>query len=170
MNALLRWLSLVEAVAVWVGRLAAWITLVCVLILTYEVVMRYFFNAPTRWAHLTSTLLFGLLYVLTGAYALKEKSHVGVDVFYSRLPRKAQAAVNLLGSVFLFLFAGALLLYGWDFFLASWRDREFALDNEAIPIYPFKLAIPLGALLLLMQGLVLALRELAFLLGGAHAD
>ena len=110
------------------------------------------------------------LYVLTGAYALKEKSHVGVDVFYSRLPRKAQAAVNLLGSVFLFLFAGALLLYGWDFFLASWRDREFALDNEAIPIYPFKLAIPLGALLLLMQGLVLALRELAFLLGGAHAD
>ena len=39
-----------------------------------------------------------------------------------------------------------------------------------IAIYPFKLAIPLGALLLLMQGLVLALRELAFLLGGAHAD
>ena len=170
MNALLRWLSWVEAVAVWVGRLAAWITLVCVLILTYEVVMRYFFNAPTRWAHLTSTLLFGLLYVLTGAYALKEKSHVGVDVFYSRLPRKAQAAVNLLGSVFLFLFAGALLLYGWDFFLASWRDREFALDNEAIPIYPFKLAIPLGALLLLMQGLVLALRELAFLNPGLTID
>jgi len=69
MNALLRWLSWVEAVAVWVGRLAAWITLVCVLILTYEVVMRYFFNAPTRWAHLTSTLLFGLLYVLTVATA-----------------------------------------------------------------------------------------------------
>ena len=40
MNALLRWLSWVEAVAVWVGRLAAWITLVCVLMLTYEVVLR----------------------------------------------------------------------------------------------------------------------------------
>ncbi|MCS6867538.1 TRAP transporter small permease subunit, partial [Thermus sp.] len=85
MNTLLRLVGLVEAISLWSGRLAAWLTLAAVLILTVEVVRRYFFNAPTQWAHEVSTLLFGLLYVLTGAYALRERAHVGVDVFYARL-------------------------------------------------------------------------------------
>lgn len=162
---LLRLLSLVDTLSLWSGRLAAWLTLLAVLILTVEVVRRYFFNAPTQWAHEVSTLLFGLLYVLTGAYALKERAHVGVDVFYTRLPRKGQALVNLFGFLFLLLFAGTLLIYGWKFFLASWQNREFSLANQAIPIYPFKLAIPLGALLLLLQGLANVVREVLVLLG-----
>ncbi|MFN4231557.1 TRAP transporter small permease subunit [Thermus sp.] len=165
MQTLLRLLNLIDALSLGSGRLVAWLTLLAVLILTAEVVRRYFFNAPTQWAHEVSTLLFGLLYVLAGAYALKEKAHVGVDVFYSRLPRKGQAWVNLLGFVFLVLFAGTLLVYGWKFFLASWQDREFSLANQAIPIFPFKLAIPLGAALLLLQGLANAIRDLLVLLG-----
>ncbi|WP_018112388.1 TRAP transporter small permease subunit [Thermus igniterrae] len=164
-KALLRLMGFVEALSLWSGRLAAWLTLAAVLILTVEVVRRYFFNAPTQWAHEVSTLLFGLLYVLTGAYALKERAHVGVDVFYARLPRKGQAVVNLVGFLFLALFAGTLLVYGWKFFLASWQNREFSLANQAIPIYPFKLAIPLGALLLLLQGLANVVREILVLLG-----
>jgi len=162
---LLRFLNLIDALSLWTGRLAAWLTLLAVLILTAEVVRRYFFNAPTQWAHEVSTLLFGLLYVLAGAYALKEKAHVGVDVFYSRLSRKGQAWFNLLGFVFLTLFAGTLVVYGWKFFLASWQNREFSLANQAIPIFPFKLAIPLGAALLLLQGLANAIRDLLLLLG-----
>jgi TRAP-type mannitol/chloroaromatic compound transport system permease small subunit len=162
---LLRLLGLVDALSLWSGRLAAWLTLAAVLILTVEVVRRYFFNAPTQWAHEVSTLLFGLLYVLTGAYALREKAHVGVDVFYARLPNKGKALVNLLGFAFLALFAGTLLVYGWKFFLASWQNREFSLANQAIPIYPFKLAIPMGAALLLLQGLSNFIRDLLTLLG-----
>lgn len=111
-----RFLVFVEALSLWSGRLAAWLTLAAVLILTVEVVRRYFFNAPTQWAHEVSTLLFGLLYAFTGAYALKEKAHVGVDVFYARLSPKGRAWVNLLGFVFLALFCGTLLVYGWKFF------------------------------------------------------
>ncbi|WP_341474746.1 TRAP transporter small permease subunit [Thermus neutrinimicus] len=165
MQTLLRLLNLIDALSLGSGRLVAWLTLLAVLILTAEVVRRYFFNAPTQWAHEVSTLLFGLLYVLAGAYALKEKAHVGVDVFYSRLPRKGQAWVNLLGFVFLALFAGTLVVYGWKFFLASWQNREFSLANQAIPIFPFKLAIPMGAALLLLQGLANAIRDLLVLLG-----
>lgn len=157
---LLRFVGLIDALAFWSGRLAAWLTLVAVLILTLEVVRRYFFNAPTQWAHEISTLLFGLLYVLTGAYALKERAHVGVDVLYSRLSPKGKALINLLGFVFLTLFAGTLLVYGWRFFLASWQNREFSLANQAIPVYPFKLAIPVGAALLLLQGMANLVRDL----------
>ncbi len=165
MDTLRKLLAAIDAVSLWSGRLAAWLTLGAVLILTLEVFRRYFLNAPTQWAHEVSTLMFGLLYVLTGAYALKEKSHVGVDVIYARLPRKGQAAINLLGFLFLALFAGTLLVYGWSFFLTSFQSKEFSLANRDIPIYPFKLAIPLGAALLLLQGLAESIRSLLALLG-----
>ncbi|GAB5602608.1 TRAP transporter small permease subunit [Thermus sp. FJN-A] len=160
-----RFLALVEALSLWSGRAAAWLTLAAVLILTVEVVRRYFFNAPTQWAHEISTLLFGLLYALSGAYALKEKAHVGVDVFYARFSVKGRAWVNLFGFAFLALFSGTLLVYGWQFFWTSWQNREFSLANQAIPLFPFKLAIPLGAALLLLQGLANAIRDLMVLLG-----
>lgn len=162
---LLRFLSFVDTLSLWSGRLASWLTLLAVLILTTEVARRYFLNAPTQWAHEVSTLLFGLLYVLAGAFALKEKAHVGVDVFYSRLPRKGRAWVNLVGFLFLALFAGTLVVHGWQFFLASWQNREFSLANQAIPIFPFKLAIPVGASLLLLQGLADAIRNLLVIVG-----
>ncbi|WP_114313388.1 TRAP transporter small permease subunit [Thermus caldifontis] len=170
MQTLLRFLSLIDALSLWSGRLVAWLTFLAVLILTSEVVRRYFFNAPTQWAHEVSTLLFGLLYVLAGAYALKEKAHVGVDIFYSRLPRKGQAWANILGFIFLMLFAGTLVAYGWKFFLASWQNREFSLANQAIPIFPFKLAIPVGAALLLLQGLANTIRDILVLLGKEEED
>lgn len=160
---LLRFVGFADVLALWSGRLAAWLTLAAVLILTLEVIRRYFFNAPTQWAHEISTLLFGLLYVLTGAYALKERAHVGVDVLYSRFSPKGKALINLLGFVFLALFAGTLVVYGWKFFLASWQNREFSLANQAIPVYPFKLAIPVGAALLLLQGLANLVRDLLIL-------
>lgn len=163
-----RFLSFIDALSLWSGRIASWLTLAAVLLLTLEVVRRYFFNSPTLWAHEVTTLMFGLLYVLTGAYAHRERAHVGVDVLYVRLSPRGQALINILGFVFLTLFAGSLTVYGWQFFLASWQNREFSLANAALPIYPFKLAIPIGSLLLWLQGLAQFIRDLERLLRGGQ--
>lgn len=157
MARLLGWL---DRISEWSGRLFAWITLASVVILTYEVVARYFFDSPTQWAHDTSTLLFGVLYMTTGAYAMYTRSHVGVDVLYSRMPPRARAVLDVLTSVFFFLFVGAFFWYGWQFFADSFSRREFSLNNQFIPIYPAKFAIPLGSGLLLMQGLAKLVRDL----------
>lgn len=156
----------IDRVSLWSGRLASWITLLATLILTYEVTARYVFNAPTRWAHDTSTLLFGVLYALSGAYALYTRNHVGVDVLHVRLSRRARAGLDVATSVLFFLFAGAFMLYGWDLFADSFRRREFSLNNQAIPIYPAKLAIPVGAGLLLLQGVAKLIRDAHFLVTG----
>lgn len=166
MGPLERFLGLVDALSLWSGRLASWLTLAAVLLLTIEVVRRYFFNSPTLWAHEVTTLMFGLLYVLTGAYAHREKAHVGVDVFYARFSPRGQALIDLLGFAFLTLFAGSLTVYGWQFFLASWQNKEFSLANASLPIYPFKLAIPVGAFLLWLQGFAQFLRDLQRLIQG----
>ena len=156
----------IEGISQWSGRITAWLTLASTLILTYEVVARYAFRAPTLWAHDTSTLLFGVLYALTGAYAMYTKNHVGVDVLSARLPPRVRAAVDVATSVLFFLFVGAFFWYGWKFFLVSFSRREFSLNNQYIPIYPAKLAIPVGAFLLLLQGLAKLLRDLYLLTTG----
>lgn len=157
MARLLRW---ADRLSEWSGRLFAWITLASVFILTYEVVARYFFRAPTRWAHDTSTLLFGVLYVTTGAYALYTRNHVGVDVIYARLRPRARAIMDVATFVFFLLFVGAFFWYGWGFFLDSFGRREFSLNNQDIPIYPAKFAIPLGTALMLVQGFAKFIRDL----------
>ena len=163
MGTLLAW---IDRISLWSGRLASWLTLAATLILTYEVVARYVFDAPTRWAHDTSTLLFGALYALTGAYALYANNHVGVDLFYSRLSPRARAGLDVATSIFFFAFVGAFFWYGWDFFWDSFRRREFSLNNPSIPIYPAKFAIPLGAGLLLLQGIAKLVRDIHLLVTG----
>lgn len=161
----MRLVTWVEALSRWSGRLSAWLVLVAMLMMVYEVVRRYVFNSPTLWVHETSTLLLGAMYALTGAFALLERSHVGVDVFYARWPRKIRAVSDLLMSVFLFLFAGTLVVYGWRFFMDSYNLREFSLNWDQMPLFPFKLMIPLGGLLVFLQGVANAIRSLGVLLG-----
>ena len=161
-----RLLAWIDRLSLWSGRLASWLTLIATLILTYEVTARYAFNAPTRWAHDTSTLLFGMLYALAGAYALYTKNHVGVDVLYVRLSPRARAGLDVVTFAFFFLFVGAFLRYGWDFFVDSFHQREFSLNNPDIPVYPAKLAIPVGAGLLLLQGIAKFIRDAHLLLTG----
>ena len=161
-----RLVAWIERISEWSGRLAAWLTLASVLILTYEVVARYVFHHPTLWAHDTSTLLFGVLYALTGAYAMYTKNHVGVDVLYARLSPRARAALDVATSVVFFLFVGAFFWHGWKFFLVSFTRREFSLNNQYIPVYPAKFAIPAGAFLLLLQGVAKLLQDLYLLATG----
>ncbi|WP_231699381.1 TRAP transporter small permease subunit [Limnochorda pilosa] len=166
----MRLVQWIDRVSEWSGRAAAWLTLGAVLILTYEVIVRYVFDAPTQWAHDTSTLLLGVMYALTGAYGMVTKNHVGVDILSTRLSPRARATLDAVTSVFFFLFVGVIFWQGWRFFDASFARREFSLNNQAIPIYPAKLAIPLGAALLLLQGVAQLIRDVYLAVTGRPPD
>lgn len=155
----------IEALSLWSGRIAAWLTLIGVLILSYEVFGRYFFGYSWVLAHEVTTKLLGVMYVLTGAYALLSGDHVGVDIFYSRVSPRGKAILDLLMGVVFIAFAGGLLIYGWEFFYDSYSRRQFSLENPGLPIYPFKFFIPLGTGLLLLQGLAHMMRQIAVLQG-----
>lgn len=160
---LVRW---IDRISLWSGKVVSWLTLAATLILTYEVTARYLFGAPTGWAHDTSTLLFGMLYALAGAYTHYMRNHVGVDLLYSRLSPRARAGVDVFTAVLFFVFVGAFFWYGWLFFADSFGRREFSLNNQDIPIYPAKFAIPLGGGLLLLQGIAKFIRDAHLLLTG----
>ena len=80
MSAAIKAFHVIERVNDGSGKVLALVTPLVILITVLEVVLRYAFNAPTNWAHEASTLLFGMQYILSGAYAHYHKQHVNVDV------------------------------------------------------------------------------------------
>jgi len=159
-----RFTNMVDSLNGFIGVFVAYWSILAVFVYYYEVVARYVFNSPTNWAHESMFLMFGMQYLLAGGYVLKENHHVRVDVFYMHFSERRKALTDVITSVFFFIFAGVMLWTGWTFFNDSFRVQEVSFTEWAIQYWPIKAAIPLGALLLLLQGIVMLYRDIAVLL------
>lgn len=147
------------------GEFVAYWSVLAVFAYYYEVIARYIFNSPTNWVHEGMFLLFGMQYLISGAYAYMTDSHVRVDVFYARLSARRKAITDILTSLFFFIFAGTLLVTGWIFTMDSVGVWEVSFTEWAIQYWPVKATIVIGAVLLLLQGLAKLLKDVAILTG-----
>jgi TRAP-type mannitol/chloroaromatic compound transport system permease small subunit len=149
-----RALEAIDGVSTATGWLAGWLMVPMTLAVTYEVVARYAFNAPTIWAYDTTYMLFGAQFMLAAAYTLLKGGHIRTDVFYERWSPRTRATVDTVSYVFFFfpgmlfvLYAGAV--EAWH----SWQIGERSDWSAWRPIiYPLKAIIPITAALLLLQG------------------
>lgn len=150
-----------------VGRLVAWSALAMVLLTFAIVLLRYLFNLGWIAMQESVTYLHALLFMLGAAYTLKHDGHVRVDIFYQRLSARGRAWVDLLGTLLLLLPVCLFILWmSWDYVAASWSLYEGSRETGGLPwVYLLKSAIPAMALLLVVQGVALAARNLLLLLG-----
>ena len=159
--AILRWIDKAND---WLGRKLSLLILIVFGLLIMEVIRRYVFNSPTVWGNELVQMLFGAYVVLSAGYVLRWDGHVNVDIVSSHLPQKAKAVIDIITSSLSFLFCGVLLYYGgmlaWDS-LTRWEHSESAWNP---PLYPIKIMIPVGALLLLLQVLAKLIRDILALL------
>jgi len=150
----MRILRLLDAVSVWTARLFALLVVPMTLVLVYEVVARKFFLRPTLWAGDTSYMLYGTFFMLGAAYTLHRKGHIRTDFLYRLWSPRGQGLVDaLLYLLFFFPAIGLFLWAGWGFAYTSWAQGEHSVTSAwRPPIYPFKMVIPVTAVLLLLQG------------------
>lgn len=120
----------------------------------YEVVARYFFHSPTRWSMELNLNLFCVCALLAGGYTLVQDGHVRVDVFYIRLSPRKKAILDLITCWFFFLLCGVLLWEGWDFAYSAFLSGETSTEAMGWPLWYSQMMVPIGALLLGIQGLV----------------
>ena len=145
----------IEGLSLWVGRAFGWCILILTLSVSYEVFVRYVLNSPTVWAFDMMIQMYGALFLMCGAYALAQDTHVRADVIYRLFPVRVQAGLDFL-LYFLFFFPGilALVYYGYEIASDSWRWKEVSFNSPAsIQIYFFKSLIPLSGCLLVIQGI-----------------
>ena len=95
------WIDAVNAKA---GEYVAYWAVVAVFAYYYEVLARFVFNSPTNWVHESMFLMFGMQYMISGAYAYREDQHVRVDVFYAKFSTRGKAIADIVTSVFFFIF------------------------------------------------------------------
>ena len=137
----------------WVGHFIAFWAVIAVYVYYYEVLARYVFNSPTNWAHESMFLMFGMQYLLAGAFAYREDAHVRVDVLYEYFSERTKLITDLITSIFFFIFTITLLGTGWVFFSDSFAVFEVSFTEWAIQYWPVKAAIFVGALLIILQGI-----------------
>ena len=141
------------------GELVAYWAVLAVFAYYFEVIGRYVFNSPTNWVHESTFLMFGMQYMIAGAYAYRGESHVRVDLIYSKLSLRGKAMCDLIGSVFFFIFIGTMAWTGWIFAADADPRHEVSFTEWGIQYWPVKLTIPLGAALLLLQGIARLIKD-----------
>jgi len=160
MSVLNRILHIVDSISEWSGKIISFGIWPLMLMIVYDVMARYIFRAPTQWAGEAATLIFGVCWVTAGAYALLQGSHVKMEVFYARLSLKKRAILDVITAPLFFGFIGIVMWQGAKFALISIGHMETSPSMWAPPIYPIKVFIPLGAFLLLLQGMAKLIRDL----------
>ncbi|MGH7381061.1 MAG: TRAP transporter small permease subunit [Candidatus Methylomirabilales bacterium] len=167
-----RLLRAIDRLSYWSGKVFAWLIVALTLVICVEVFKRYILNAPTAWIFDLNNMLYGTLFMMTGAYALAQGAHVRADFVYGRLSPRTQAALDL-ALYFLFFVPGilALIYAGYGYAADSWRIGEHSsVTAEGPPIYHFKSVIPVAGALVMLQGLAEIVRCVVCLRTGAWPE
>ena len=153
-NALRKAILIIDMVSIWTGKAVGWMILPMIFSLVYEVVARYFFNAPTVWANDMATILYGAFFMLGSAYALQRQQHIRTDWLYEKWSIRTRGIVDSICYIFLY-FPGLIIFLwvGYHYALRSLMLQERIVSSPWMPvIYPLKICIPIATLLLLIQG------------------
>lgn len=166
MNLLLRISALIDALNERIGRLVYWMVLAAVLVSAVNAIIRKLFNVSSNaWLEL-QWYLFSAIFLLCAGYTLLRNGHVRIDVLAGRLSPKAQAWIDILGTLFFLLPMTLMLTWlSWPYFLHSYQDHEISGSAGGLIFWPARLLMPLGFGLLSLQGFSEMVKRIAFVTG-----
>lgn len=158
-----------EQFSEYTGKLVAWLVLILVLLVTYDVAMRYFFLSGSVALQEMEWHLFSLIFLIGSAYTLKHDDHVRLDLFYKSkfMNDERRAWINLIGSLVLLIpFCILIIATAWPFVVQSFVHLEGSPDPGGLSYrWLLKGSILLGFSLLLLQGLADICKNLNIILG-----
>jgi TRAP-type mannitol/chloroaromatic compound transport system permease small subunit len=147
-------LLLVDKISTRAGQFSAISVVLLTALICWEVFSRYVLSNPHDWVFDITYMLYGIMFMMAGAYTLSKNGHVRGDVLYGFFQPRTQALFDLI-LYFVFFIPGIIaLVYAGIYFAAD----SFAINEHTTqtangpPIWPFKMIIPLAGALLLIQG------------------
>ena len=149
-----------------IGKLIYWLVLVAVLVSAGNATIRYTLNTSSNAWLEVQWYLFSGIFLLGAGYTLLNNAHVRIDVVSSRLSKKTQTWIDILGTVFfLFPMAIAIMYLSWPVFVNALKSGEMSSNAGGLMVWPARLLVPVGFLLLILQGASEAIKRIAFLRG-----
>jgi TRAP-type mannitol/chloroaromatic compound transport system permease small subunit len=162
----LRVSRLIDAVNERVGQAIYWLVLVAVLVSAGNATIRYTLDTSSNgWLEL-QWYLFSAVFLLGAGYTLLHNEHVRIDVVFGHLAPRKRAWIDLLGGIFFLLPMAIVIMWlSWPIFIESFARGEVSSDAGGLLRWPVKLLIPIGFLLLALQGVSEIIKRIAFLRG-----
>jgi len=148
-----------------VGKAVSPLTIIIMVILMYEVIMRYIFTRPTTWAGEVAWILFVVLVTLGWSYVLYEDKHIRVDLIYGRFGPKGKAAMDVATFIMVLLF---LVTITWPMLRLTWHSisiMERSTTYFRAPLYIPKIFTALAFLLLLLQAVARFIQNIGVIKG-----
>lgn len=150
----------IDRISTFVGQSFSWLIVVLTLQVSWEVFSRYVLDTPHSWAFDEMVMMYGTLFMMTGAYTLAKGGHVRGDVLYGFFTPRTQASLDLVLYILFFIPGVVALAYaGYIYAGESWAMNEHSnITSDGPPVYPFKTVIPIAGAFLLVQGIVEIIR------------
>jgi TRAP-type mannitol/chloroaromatic compound transport system permease small subunit len=160
-------ISCIESISRLLGYVGAVLVMLLVVLMVYEVIVRYVLSAPTIWGYEITSWVMGGSFVLAIAYALATDSHIRIDFAHDILGRRAGRMIDLCGYVLFILPLLVWLTWGlWDYFYGAFKTGERSGQSAWNPVvWPFRLILFVGVLVWTLQ-VIAEIVKLAFALVG----
>jgi TRAP-type mannitol/chloroaromatic compound transport system permease small subunit len=163
---LLRISALIDALNERVGKAIYWLVLAAVLISAGNAIVRKLFNMSSNAFLEAQWYLFAAIFLLCSGYTLLKNEHVRIDVIAGRLSPRAQAWIDVFGTLFFLLPMALLILWlSWPVFVRTYTHNEISTNAGGLVLWPARLLVPIGFTLLSLQGLSELVKRIAFLAG-----
>jgi TRAP-type C4-dicarboxylate transport system permease small subunit len=137
----------------------AYLPIVIFIIISIEVVSRYFFDNPTSWAWIVTQQLFLVLCLFGGIYAFIKGDHIRIEMLYDKFPPALRLACRMLALALFVVFAGVFVWKSVYMAKSAIAGREIARGAFPMPIYLFKGLMPIVGALFLLQGIISITKE-----------
>jgi TRAP-type mannitol/chloroaromatic compound transport system permease small subunit len=158
--------GLIDRVSERIGHTIYWLVLVAVIVSAANAIVRKAFNWSSNSLLEIQWYLFSFVFLFCAGYTLLHNQHVRIDVISGRLSRRAQAWIDIFGTIFFLLpMAIAIMWLSWPVFLDAYRSNEVSTNAGGLTVWPARLMLPIGFFLLVLQGLSELIKRVAFLRG-----
>ena len=144
----------IDGISELAGKVSAWCLFLIGFFITFEVIMRYVFNAPTVWVDEISRVLQVWVVYLAAAYVLKHRQMVTIEVILNNPDTFWRRLAESFAIVILFLFAGVACYYGFEIWLKSTLAGHTTDTYLAPPKMLTHAPVWVGSILLILQGAV----------------
>jgi len=149
-----------------IGHTIYWLVLAAVLISCINAVVRKAFNWSSNSLLEIQWYLFSAIFLFCAGYTLLKNQHVRIDVISGRLSKRTQAWIDIFGTLFFLLPMAILIMYlSWPVFVQAYERHEVSTNAGGLIIWPARLMVPIGFLLLAAQGISELVKRVAFLQG-----
>jgi TRAP-type mannitol/chloroaromatic compound transport system permease small subunit len=149
-----------------IAKSVGWLILVSILISATNAVIRKVFNMSSNAWLEAQWYLYGAAFLLAAAYTLRQNEHIRIDIIYGMFSRRTQHWIDLLGHIFFLMpFVILMIYYFVPYFLLSYRTGEISTNAGGLIIWPAKLMLLLGFILLGFQGVSEIIKKIAIMRG-----